>query len=96
MGILRDPLWLAQPRIAKNTTRRPRLPTASATANGRLPPPQMIASGPSSAVFAGRRLGHASSSVEARRIAMVSGREPARMKAITLPTSGSAPFCAAT
>src|SRR6516165_7664684 len=32
------------------TTRRPRRLTASATANGRLPPPQMIASGLSSAL----------------------------------------------
>src|SRR5262252_4731517 len=44
----------------------------------------------------GCRLAHASSSTDARRMAMVSGREPARMKAITLATSGSSPLCAAT
>src|SRR5262245_9704747 len=44
----------------------------------------------------GCRLAHASSSADARRMAMVSGREPARMKAITLPTSGSPPLCPAT
>src|SRR5262249_6549537 len=38
--------------MAKSTTRRPRLPTASATANGRLPPPQIIASRLSAAVGA--------------------------------------------
>jgi hypothetical protein len=32
----------------------------------------------------------------ARRLAMVSGREPERMKSITLPTSGSLPLCCAT
>ena len=37
----------AQPRMANSTTRRPRLPTASATANGSAPPPQITASGPS-------------------------------------------------
>src|SRR5262249_8050342 len=41
-------------------------------------------------------VGHASSTVAARRMAMVSGREPERMNARTLATSGSAPFSAAT
>src|SRR5262245_44611363 len=44
----------------------------------------------------GCRLAHASSSTDPRRMAMVSGREPARMKAITLATSGSWPLCTAT
>src|SRR5262245_4578849 len=43
-----------------------------------------------------RGLSHASSLLEARRMAMVSGREPERMKAIILATRGSAPFRAAT
>src|SRR5262249_37479139 len=44
----------------------------------------------------GCRLAHASSPADARRMAMVSGREPARMKAITLATSWSSQLCAAT
>src|SRR6266508_2770894 len=46
--------------------------------------------------MAHRRLAHASSPRAARRMAMVSGREPERIKAITLATRGSAPLCAAT
>src|SRR5262249_5358152 len=44
----------------------------------------------------GCRVAHASSSTDARRTAMVNGRVLARMKAITLATSGSSPLCAAT
>ena len=78
-----------RPRRAAETARtlRPRALTASATASGRLPPPQMIASGPSSPD--GRRGAHASSSASPRLIAMVSGRLPARMKSMILPTSAS-------
>ena len=39
---------------------------------------------------------HDTSSDDPRRMAMVSGREPARMKSITLATSGMSPPCAAT
>src|SRR5882757_4486472 len=38
--------------MPNNTTRRPRFATASATANGRLPPPQTTASGLSSVIRA--------------------------------------------
>src|SRR3954470_6977024 len=39
---------------------------------------------------------HGSSSADPRRIAIVNGRDPARMKAITLATSGMLLLCAAT
>src|SRR5262249_34284970 len=42
------------------------------------------------------RLAHNSSSTSARRTAMVNDCEPERMKAITLPTSASSPWLAAT
>ena len=70
--------------MAKSTTRRPRLPTASATANGRLPPPQMIASGLSAAVGAAAgslMLPREPTHDEWPWSAVVM---PARMKAITL------------
>src|SRR5216684_4122208 len=42
------------------------------------------------------RLAHVAPSARARRTAMVIGREPARMKAITLATSGWSPLAAST
>src|SRR5262245_18141108 len=96
MGITRNPLWLC-PTANREKHDTPSAPAyrvgdrewqASPAADDRQ---RTVICG-----LAGRRLGHTSSPVEARRIAIVSGREPARMKAITLPTSGSAPLCAAT
>ena len=71
-------------RRAAGTARtvRPRAATESATASGRLPPPQIIASGASRLAAVGGA--HASSSASSRLTAMVNGRFPARMKSIDL------------
>ena len=96
MGIVRNPLWL-RPTANREKHDAPSTPAhrvgdrkrqASPAADDRQ---RTVICG-----LAGRRFDHASSPVEARRIAIVSGREPARMNPITLLTSGSAPLCAAT
>ena len=95
VGIALDDLGVG-PTFEPNITGcRPRRTIASATAPGKLPPPQMMAIGPrsASAMEALIRRRHSSGPSFQRRVrGRINGRlPPARMNAIILPTSGSSP-----
>ena len=84
----------AQPRIGNSTTGRPLRSTASATVNGRLPPPQMMATGPPLACVGAwlmsphRRRRRLRPTSGALRRSSMRGARDARMKSMIFPTSG--------